>query len=457
MPNRLLLPASFALLAAACSVGPAWTADERQQLAAMQNAVRALMALPPSTLTTNAVATLPVGKDLDDVDVFLNVFPSLSLATGPGVKRAWGADHDVVLPTLTIFGATDARVATAGLEMRGFDVLHAFNVVPERGVVLLVTRRGEQTVALGEQVWSGSLWHRSYCPELSTDGSHFTFVQDNWLRDRAMLAPTEAPERAVDLNLPGVVQWPVWPGRDGSHVRAIVAVDGHIEVRDGDRIVATAESFAHPWFNAVTDRLQVHLRSGGKEQLLLGDRLLPPLDSYRWLRESADGKHHAAVGREGQLDHFVVDDQVVLRHPKILWIELSANGTWACAVQEDEQFFVVRANGRSEPLPYITELVLAPDGSSLAVCTRVLRTSSWAMDGVPLLGYDTVADLQLLPQKKGAVFAGHDASGWWLVTPNGRDGPFERMLHCRVLPDGKHAVCLAQRGREVHRRALKLP
>ena len=455
--SRPLLPFVLAS-AAACTSGPAWTEAEHAQLAALQQAVQAELAAGPALWTTPAQITLPDGKGLDDVDEVLHVMPSSPRDGRGGYRIAWGIGSRRLLPATLYCGEHETMLAVAGRAMAGFDAVHDFTVAPGRGAVLVATRRGEQTVASAAGVWTGSLWHRSFRPELSTDGSHFAYVEDNWFKDRVILAPTNAPERGTPLVLPGVVQWPVWPGRDGSRVRAIVVAGGRVAVHDGGQVVATADTYAHPFYDAEYDELIVHLTTGGRATMLIGNQQTPPLDSYRWLERSRDGKHYAAAGREGDRDCVVVDGRIVLQHPKLVWMELAADGsTWACAVQEGEQCFVVRPSGRSGPMPRITELILAPDGSSLAVNTRVDRKSAWTVDGVALgAGYHGVRDVIVLPAGRGAVFCARNDAGSWLVTPDATDGPWEEIRRCQLLADGKHVICLARRGREAHRRVLPL-
>jgi hypothetical protein len=448
------------LAAAACAVGPAWTDEERAQLAALQQAVLATCANAEAALATDAMVTVPEGKDLDDVDALLNLYPSITLPEQGGYKEAWSVGWGTQA-TGMLFRRNEGSscLAIVGHTLEGFDWLHAIATDPVRGAVMLATRRGEQTVATAQGVWTGSLWHRSYCPELSVDGSHFTYVESNWLKNRVMLAPTDAPERGVAIELPGVVQWPVWPGRDGTQLRSIVIVDGRVEVRDGERVVATADAYEHAFFDEFRDELSVHLITGGKTRILSGEHLSPPLDSYRWVDGSRDGKHRLLAGHEGDLECIVFDDTIVLRCAKLAWMDLADDGsTWACAVQEGEQCFVVRPDGRSGPFPPITQLVLAPDGSSLAVCTRVDRKWSWTLDGQPLgAAHDHLGEVFVLPGRGGAVFTARDAQGWWIVTPGGRDGPWDHTARPRLVDGGRRVMVLAKRGREVHRRVLPLP
>lgn len=455
--SRRAAPAVL-LAAAACAVGPAWTDDERRELGALEQAVLTTLAQGDAEPTASAMVTLPEGKDLGDVDVFLHVYPSLA-GEAEGYRWSWSVGPTHPLPGMLFVGDGGTLLAIGGRRLGGFDHVHDLAVDPARGAVLLATRRGEQTVVTAQSTWSGSLWHRSFRPELSTDGSHFVHVADGWFRDRAMLAPTDAPERGVPISLPGVVQWPVWPGRDGSRVRSIVVVDGRVEVRDGDRVVATADSFANAFFDHRRDQLRVHLTTAGKTRILFGDRLSPPLDSYRWIDESRDGGHWLAAGRDGDRECVVYDDALVLRTTKLAWMDLSEDGsTWACAVQEGEQCFVVRPGQRSGPFPPILQLILAPDGSALAMCMGQGRTRSWTLDGQPLGAmYEGIDDVTVLPAKGGVVFRGRDAAGAWIVTPLGRDGPWDRVERCQVSQDGRRVVALAQRGREAHRRVLPLP
>ncbi|MFY9345954.1 MAG: hypothetical protein WAT39_25915 [Planctomycetota bacterium] len=446
----------FVFAVPACTVGPAWTADEQQQIAALQGAVQSLLAQPETGLTTNASVPLSPGQDVDDFDLYLNAFPELPAADGVVAVR--DAGHARRLWTRTAASAGTAELTVAGRTLRGFDAVPGFTLHARAGLVLLGSRRGEQTVVTKAGTWQGSLWHDAFQPRLSTDGSHFVHVRDGWFGDDAVLAPTNDPTNGATLHYPGVVQWPLWPGADGSRVRAIVAADGRIEVHDGPRVVATADSFHHPFFDAARDELHVHLVTGGKERLLLGDRLAPPLDSYRWLEQSDDGRHWAAVGRDGDRDVLVVDGQELLRRSKLVWLALAADGnTWACASQDGERCTVHRPGGmRSGPLPKVVQLVLAGDGQQLAVCTREGHRDRWTLDDAPLgAAYDAVSDVQPLPGRDGVVFHGRDAVGWWVVTPAGRDGPWQRIAHATLVV-ADHYVFLAQRGEQVHRRAVPL-
>lgn len=444
------------LLVAACTSGPVWTPAEREGLAALQQAVHAALRLEVATPATMQLAD---GQDVGDLDLLLQPFPSPVASEGEFLS-SWTVGSHPLLRCMLYRRNDSTELTCAGHTLTGFDAVHAFAVDATRGAVLLATRRGEQTVTTAQSHWSGSLWRRRFRPELSTDGSCFTFVASDWFSDRAMLAPTASPERAAPIELPGVVQWPVWPGRDGSRLRSIVVVDGRVEVRDGDRVVATADTFANATFDARSDRLRVHLSTAGKTRLLFGDRLSPPLDSFHWIEESADGAHWLAAGRIGEETCVVYDDRIVQRTARLAWMALSDDGsTWACAVQEGEQHFVVRPEGRSGPFPEVTQLVLAPDGSALAVCTRQGRQSSWTLDGRPLgAQYTHIEDVVLLPQRGGAVYTASDGKARWLVTPAGADGPWDAIARWRHVDVARHhVIALVQKGREVQRRVLPLP
>jgi hypothetical protein len=449
------------VLLAACSVGPAWTPAEATELAALQQTVLEKLPTAAAELTTDGARELPEGKSLGNVDLLLHAFPTLDRADAPdGVFEGWSLGPSQP-PTAMLFRSSrEGTLALAGHALGGFDALQALALDPQRGVVLLATRRGEQTVATAHSTWCGSLWHRSFRPELSTDGSCFTYVESNLFHNRGMLARTDDPTHGTRLDLPGVVDWPVWPGRDGTRLRYLTRVGGRFEVHDGDRVVATADSYHWCEYDEDRDRLRACLLSDGKARLLFGDRLSPPLDSYRWIDESRDGRHYIAAGSDGDSECVVFDDHVVLRCSKLAWMTMAGDGsTWACAVQEGEACFVVRPDGRSGPFPRIVQMVLAPDGSALAVQTRVDRTWSWTLDGQPLgAAYRQVGDtVILLRGRGGAVFSARDDAGTWLVTPAGRDGPWDEVGLFHPLPDGRHVVCLARRGREAHRRVLTLP
>lgn len=440
------------VLVPACASNPAWNLAEKRHFAATLHAIGKEFAAEPAALAENDAVDLPEGAGLDLVDERLHVY-----APGDAGHETehplFGPDQKRQLPSLLVRGEAGVALAVAGTELTGFDSVQDFAIGPQTGLVLLATRRGVQTLATPNGNWSGNLWRADLLPQFSTDGSHFVFVQEGMLNDRSMIAPSATPEKAVPLDFGCRVHWPVWPGRDGSRVRAIVENEGRIEVRDAGKVVAFAESYAHAVFDAPRDQLRVHLTTGKKTIVLIGDRQTPALDDYRLPVVSADGQHYAVIGRDGGEDVLVVDGNTVLRHARLVAAALSADGsTWAAAAQEGEQGFVVRATGKSGPMPPVTELRLAPDGSSLAA----LAGGSWTVDGEPLVGYDEVRDLQPLPAKAGAVFAGRDAAGWWLVAPGQRDGPWERLERIRLLDDGKHLLGLAQRGRQAHRRVLTL-
>ena len=448
------------LAAAGCTTGPAWTALERQELAALQAAALAQLAKPAEALTTPATARLPEDAGVDQLDAHLQ--PLTDLFVGDADKPddyGWSIGANPALEAMVVRRASEVALTTAGYRIAGFDAVQAFAAEPERGAVLLATRRGEQTVATAQRVWSGQLWHHGYRPELSTDGSHFVYVKDGLLSNTAVLARTNAPEHGIELKLPGVIRWPVWPGRDGKRLRYLTEVGGHVEVRDGDRVVATADSAHHAHYDAGHDLLTVHLETAGKTRMLIGDRLTPPLDSYRWQELSRDGAHYAAVGREGDLDHLIVDGEDVAQHPRMVFLDLAEAGTtWACVVQEGFAYYVLQPNTRLGPFEIVTQVALAPDGSQLAICTRDGPSNHWTVEGRSIgAGFLDVSEVILLEQRAGIVFYGRDAAGWWIVSPNGRDGPWDRIgsRHWKSQ-DGRNLIVLTQRGREAHRRVVPL-
>lgn len=453
-PSLLLLSL---LVAPACVTSTAWNDDEQQQFVAMQLAVNAQLAAGDAALLQDGAVDLPEGRDLDDVDAFLNLLPPVP-AEPDAAAVTKVAGSKCRLPGRVVYTASGATVGFAGHTLAPFDRLDDVSLQPERGIVLLGKRHGVQTITTASSVWSGELWREDLAPSLSTDGSCFVYVEPGFWASRSMIAATTDPMHGRPLLLGGRIHWPVWPGRDGKRVRAIVENEGRIEIHDGPNVIAIAEDYAHPYFDAERDLLHVHLISGGKTRMLIDDRLTPPLDSYRWLEQSDDGKHYLAVGREGELDHLIVDGNSALQHARIVAIAIAADGsTWACAVQEGDACFVVRPDGRTGPFASISQLVLAPDGSALAMRTAAGAAGSWSIDGAPLSGYDAVRDLRLLPNGGGAVFVGRDAQGWWVVAKDHKDGPWDEVGRCWLHPDGKHALALTRRGQQAHRRVLPLP
>lgn len=459
MPRSHARPALVpCLLAAACQVGPAWTPDERRALDDLQRAVCEQLRTPAAALETDGVRTLPASRPQRHVDTRLNAFPALGRHDAPGeLQEGWSMGSGP-LEAMLFRDDRDTTLAVADRTLAGFDALHAFATHPDRGAVIVATRRGEQTVATKDHVWCGELWHPSYRPELSVDGSCFTYVASHWWRNRAMLARTDDPTHATRLELPGVVHWPVWPGRDGSHLWYVTTVGGRVEVHDGDRIVATADRCAHVSYDEHRDHLTAHLEIDGKTRLLRGDRLTPPLDSYRWIDGSSDDQHMLAAGRDGDEEAIVFDDRIVLRCRRLAWMDLCDDGsTWAIAYHEGDQSWIVRPDGKTGPFAPIEHLALAADGQSLAVETRVGRTWTWTLDGTPLgAGYRSVRDVRPLRARGGAVFVGSDDGGTWLVTPSGRDGPWDAIERCHVATDERHVMLLARRGDEWHRHLVPL-
>ncbi len=454
----MLLPL---LAATACVTSTAWNDVEQQQFVAMQLAVNAQLAAGDAALLQEAAIELPAGHDLDDVDEFLNVLPPLPSTPGALATGA-GPTSKCRLPGRVIYTESGTTVSFAGHTLAPFDRLDDVALQPERGIVLLGKRHGVQTITTASTVWSGELWREDLAPSLSTDGSCFVYVEPGFWASRSMIAATSDPMHGRPLLLGGRIHWPVWPGRDGKRVRAIVENEGRIEIHDGPNVIAIAEDYAHPFFDAERDQLRLHLISGGKTRMLIDDRLTPPLDSYRWLEQSTDGKRYAAVGRDGDVDHLVVDGNSVLQHARIVALALASDGsTWACAVQEGEQCFVVRPDGRTGPFGAISQLVLAPDGGSLAIRATTAGTGQWLIDGAPLSGYEAVRDLRMLPNGGGPVFVGRDAQGWWVVAlgrgdAGGKDGPWDEVGRCWLDVGGEHVLALTRRGQQAHRRVLSL-
>ncbi len=448
-------PLLFALLAAAaaCTSTPAWNQDESRRFVAMQAAVDERLRAGEAALATDASVALPDGADLDHVDEHLDPVPQPE-GEGATVATA-GSAARCRLPGWIVRSPAGTKVAFAGHVLDGFDRLDDVAVQPERGIVLLGTRRGTQTITTGAGVWSGQLWRTDLAPKLSTDGSCFVYVEEGIWADRSMLAPTADPTQGRPIPLDGRIHWPIWPGRDGRRIRAIVEVDGRIEIRDNGQVVASAESYAHPFYDEDLDQVRVHLITGGKTRVLVGDQLLPPLDSYRLVLVSADGRTCAAVGREGDTDWLVVGGARKFSSAHIVAAALSADGsTWACAFQVDGLCRVVSPEGIGEAMPLVQDLVFAADGSALAVRTQRDGRPVWTVQGEELGGYDDVQHLQLLPARGGAVFAGRDGAGWWVVAGARRDGPWDEVGSCRLLEDGA-VVAIARRGQQAHRRVIR--
>lgn len=449
-------------LGAGCGTGTAWSDDERQQFVAMQAAVDAQFAAGEAALITNGEVVLPEGCDLRDVDLHLNVWPPVPEEPD---ALGWGAGRKCGVPGRMARAAVGTTLSLAGHTLAGFDSISDLAVTKERGIVMLATRRGIQTITTRDGVWMGELWRPDLVPSLSIDGSCFVYVAEGFWNDRSMIAVAADPAQTRPLNFGANIHWPIWPGRDGTRIRAIVENEGRIEIRDAGKVIAVADSYANAFFDLARDQLQVHLVTDGKTRWLIDDRLTPALDSYRWIEQSTDGRHHLVVGRDGELDHLVFDGNSVLQHADIVAIALAADGgTWACAVREGDAYHVVRPGGRSAALPKVQELRLAPDGSSLAVLTKAAGGSQWQIDEQPLSGFDAVRDLQLLPAKAGFVFTGRDAAGWWLVVraaaqggSERKDGPWEQVGRSMLSADGQHAIALFGRGGTAHRRVLPLP
>lgn len=444
-------------LASSCIGYGAWTPEEREQFAAVQEHVARQLQDGTTTLLTPGTVTLPEGRDLAAVDEFLHVYQEVPGTTRQQVFAANPRGTNQLPYRLTHTDAT-TTLQVSGAAPLTFDSVQALTIQPGTGLVLAATRRGLQTLASSHGMWQGELWRPDLAPQLSTDGTQFVFVYQGPMNDCSMIAPTKAFPDGKPLEYGCTIHWPAWPGRDGSHVRAIVEEKEIIQVRDGARVVSIVEKYVSPRFDVERDQLRVQVTTGGKVRMLIGDDLSPPIDAARGLVQSTDGRHYALISRDGDQEQCIVDGNVVLRHAKVLTVALAADGsTWACAVQEGTDGFVVTPRGRSGPFADVTGLVLAPDGSSLAVATRRGAGVAWQIDGKELGAFDDVRFLQLLPKQGGAVGAGHDAAGWWLVAGEQRDGPWERIDSCRVLDDGKHVIALAQRGREAHRRVLTLP
>jgi hypothetical protein len=432
-----------------------------RELADLQQAVLARMPTAAHEVEVEGMRELPElpEEKQPTVDLHLDLFPPLgSLDVPEDLHEGWPLGS-APLGAMLFCSDRAATLAVASRTLAGFDAVHAFATHPQRGAVIVATRRGEQTVATAQSTWCGSLWRRAFRPELSVDGGCFTYVEGNLFVDRVVLARTDDPTHGVRLDLPGVVQWPVWPGHDGTRLHYVTRVGDRLEVHDGDRVVATAEKVTYARYDSTNDRLVALLESGGKVRYLFGDRMSPPLDGYRWTDESSDARHYLAAGRDGEEECIVCDGAVVLRCRKLAWMDLTEDGsTWACATDEGEQSFLVRPDGRTGPLPRITHLRLAPDGSSLAMETGEGRTSSWTLDGTPIgAEFRIVREVTPRSGKRGAVFVGGDGKAFWLVTPGGRDGPWDWVRECHVRPDGKSVVLLGDRGREVHRHVVPLP
>lgn len=462
---RSSLGLPLALVLAGCHTGPAWTRAELEQLAAMQSAV--LRQRSEAALDTPAVlGVLPDGVDIDGV---MDRHLSIASGHGNGLELV-GIDG----PTLSrmhchsyegvrlddfrgLLGENQDQVvlALAGrlLCFADLDALGA----DAAGLVMLATRRGEQTVVAGGKIWSGQLWHREFAPRLSGDGKMFVYVGRSISGDQWFVAPTADPEHGTPIHFPGFVRWPVWLDRDGSRVFARVRVDGRWQVRENDRVLASAEAEPVAWYDSVRNLMVARLQDAGRERYLLGERLTPPLQHGHDLLLSRDGSHYAVLGSEGDTMHLLVDGTDVLQHRKIAQCRLAADGNaWAAVVEEPEGSFVVAANRRLGPFESVDALQLAPDGRQAVIRIGRGSASRWLCDDQPLgADYQELRHVELLPGGRGAVFEGKDQAGWWLVTPSGRDGPWDR-IGLRWHGSGDRIVFLAQRGRTAHRRVVVL-
>lgn len=462
-----------AIVAAACSAGPAFAPDEFAALRAFQQRARAVQAADRAELFTEQhLFTLGDGDHLSECDlrgnfvvVLRDADTCLRLAdgsllrtdSGVGTHAPDGSGHYVG------FDGATAHVVVGGVAVRGWDAVYDVAERGDRSGVAIVGRRNSvDCLVVGERVFDGGWFDPAFHTLLSDDGMRIAYVQPRLLgADQWVLAPSDDPERGdAPAMPPGLVRWPVRLSRDGMHWALIVAGERALQlVVDGAVRGAWPEIEALSW---EAKGLRCFVRDDAGWRILLGDAAWPTVTAIGWLVRRPDGDACGFVAREPAGERLFVGNRCVHGAPAIHEAHVAADGRrWVCVSGEADGRYVVTETRRWGPFDRVHDVRLAPSGAHVYWEARLADGSSaWHIDGERVDPVPGAAATSLVAFVPGGARDGDAAAIWqarvagrtWLVTPAGRFGPCDAIAETLLDDGGDRIAWVAVDGREVWRR-----